>query len=74
MSGDHPAYPFVEPPLTGHNVNTGITKRELFAMAAMQGFASKHQSWLAFDELASYSVKAADALIKALNKEGEPTE
>lgn len=54
----------------------GLTKRELFAMAAMQGLCSNHV-WLqeAFEKAGPYeavtyaaraSVEAADALISAL--------
>lgn len=57
----------------------GLTKRELFAMAAMQGLCS-NSTWLqnAFDEVGPYeavtivaraSVEAADALTAALEAE-----
>ena len=51
---------------------TGLTKREAFAMAAMQGIMSNAfgdyvgQSWA--DDMTSDSVKAADALLKELDK------
>lgn len=57
----------------------GLTKREAFAMAAMQGMLAGPQcqalremeSLGDFDEtLAKWSVDAADALLKELAKEG----
>lgn len=50
--------------------SAGLTKREAFAMAAMQGIVSNHAmiditSW---EWLAKESVNAADAIIKALNE------
>lgn len=48
----------------------GLTKREFFAAMAMQGFCAV--TWTKdydHDEVASWSVEAADALIAALNKE-----
>lgn len=51
----------------------GLTKREYFAAMAMQGLMSATDSngdWKFCIESASeYSVQAADALIKKLNKE-----
>lgn len=46
----------------------GLTKREYFAAMAMQGLINKinvHE----YNDLAAYSVKAADALINELNKQ-----
>ena len=53
--------------------NHGLTKRELFAMAAMQGILSAMDGWgyggnEHYDGVAKYSVKYADALLKELNK------
>jgi hypothetical protein len=48
----------------------GLTKREYFAAMAMQGVASDRPfSEFEFSKLAEWSVKQADALIEALNKE-----
>jgi len=49
----------------------GLTKREYFAAMAMQGIVSNHQMIDTVDWiwLAENSVKAADALINALNQE-----
>lgn len=53
--------------------NHGLTKRELFAMAAMQGMLSAMDGWgyggnEHYGDVAKYSVKYADALLKELNK------
>ncbi len=48
---------------------TGLTKRELFAMSAMQGLAALHIETYGLEEmaeLAKHSVKLADELLKAL--------
>lgn len=49
----------------------GITKREYFAAMAMQGILSDADNNIApnWTELALHSLKAADALIKALGGE-----
>jgi len=49
----------------------GLTKREAFAMAAMQGLCANSipGSHHHFENLAIESVKYADALINALNEE-----
>lgn len=44
----------------------GLTKREEFAKAAMQGLSSDIQQELDVNELARYSVAQADALLRAL--------
>lgn len=59
---------------------SGLTKREVFAMAAMQGLASLDDKGdfntldEAWEALASYSVKLGDALINALNIPTTPNE
>lgn len=47
--------------------NHGLTKREYFAVMAMQGMLSQ-QYWASTENLAFWATKAADALIKALNE------
>lgn len=48
----------------------GLTKREAFAMAAMQGLSANKKAfdWLA-EEVAGYAVQYADALLAELAKE-----
>lgn len=47
----------------------GLTKREAFAMAAMQGILSKNP--VGAERVAETAVEQADALIAALNKPQE---
>lgn len=53
----------------GKRKRGGLTKRELFAALAMQGFCSTIKSNPAHRNIASEAVKAADALIAELNKD-----
>lgn len=59
------AFPVVEP---GQWTDYGLTRRELFAVMAMQGLLA-HPHHPSFDTeiaIAKWSVEQADALIKAL--------
>lgn len=47
----------------------GLTKRERFAMAALQGMLADHTCDAEPDEFAEIAVNYADALIAELNKE-----
>jgi hypothetical protein len=48
---------------------SGLTKREMFAMAAMQGLLSKHADYdYATTDLAAFAVSHADALLAELRK------
>ena len=56
-----------------HEMNTGLTKREAFAMAAMQGILanSEPNSWSEeqwYERFSSQAVNHADALLKELSK------
>lgn len=48
----------------------GLTKREYFAAAALQGFASSNPN-ISFSEQAKWAVTSADKLIEELNKKAE---
>lgn len=50
-----------------HELNQGLTKRELFAMSAMQAMV-QFGSWDIKDEIARRAVGYADELLKALDK------
>lgn len=72
-NGDLPASPTTMEGANGSTINTfGLTKREIFAMAAMQGLVSNPniidnkngQEWIS-DE----AVKYADALLTQLSKQ-----
>lgn len=70
--GNEPAYPSVydkKQLTTTAIVNNGMSKREYMATQFMNGLLSSfgQHDVTNFDELASDSVKAADALIEALN-------
>ena len=67
-NGDEPASAIIID--NGENVCFGLTKREAFAMAAMQGImASPHYIRFQADMgIAQAAVSAADELLKALNK------
>jgi hypothetical protein len=49
----------------------GLTKREMFAMAAMQGMLSNGnlETWMDLNEIPSLAVKAADELLNNLTNE-----
>lgn len=50
-------------------VEFGLTKREYFAAMAMQGYTSAGSTGMPnAEDLASYAVQLADALINKLNK------
>jgi len=55
---------------TSNHIHKGITKREHFAGLAMQGYVvERHaQSDEDIERLAEWSVRMADALLKALSK------
>ena len=74
--GDEPAYPLaysLDPPANA----PGLTKRELFAAIAMQGFlAGEKQQGISgahmlLDERANAAVAQADALLDELAEEDE---
>ena len=57
------------PEFIGDGVNcTGLTKREMFAMAAMQGMVNTENFSGVPTDLAANSVTYADALLKELSK------
>ncbi len=65
-NGEDPAFPLWDDEM--NTKQSGLTKREEFAKAAMQGLASKEGNANAeFDT--KLAVEYADALIVALNKE-----
>ena len=54
--------------IDGLGLLVGLTKREVFAMTAMQGLLSAEISGLSVPNVASSSVMFADALLKELEK------
>lgn len=67
---NEPAYPLTEQEV-GTAYERGLTKRELFAAMAMQGFCVKANSLTNPEIMASDSLRMADALIKALEAPNE---
>ena len=69
--GDEPAHPFTEHNDDGSHYcdNAGLTKRELIAAMAMQGFASDPSCTGEASVYAGVAVKWADALLAELAKE-----
>jgi hypothetical protein len=67
------AYPLIERRIDqGESINFGLTKREAFAMAAMQGLLGYDAGIaITIKQYAESSVAYADALIAALNKPQE---
>ena len=65
---DSYAFPVAHENLTFAD-NAGLTKREYFDAMAMQGYISCGKFVeFSYETLAEYSVRQADALIKALNE------
>ncbi len=54
-----------------HNINKGLTKREIFAMSAMNGILSNPHftNRVTKKELSQDCIEIADALLLELNKE-----
>lgn len=70
-NADLPAMPFVEPN-AACSVNSGLTKREMFAMAAMQGLCAAHDQYGRWSHdcecIAATAVAYADAVLFELDK------
>ena len=54
---------------TLHDAQDGLTKREYFAVMAMQGWLANEYIGTKYDIIAQHCVRMADALIEELNKE-----
>lgn len=68
-NGDMPVMPVFPDTETGHAAAfRGLTKRELFAMAAMQGFCS--DSSMDLEGIPKAAVDMADAILAELDKTG----
>ena len=74
-NGDMPAMPIIDAEgrcsLFGNeNLSaSGLTKREMFAMAAMQGILSNPR--YTYEQLARHAVNYADALLAELEKQND---
>ena len=67
-NADMPAMPVYETDGEGilQLLTTGLTKREMFAMAAMQGLCAHSGDYHKFEHLADDAVNYADAVLKML--------
>ena len=66
---DDPAFPqWMQDSRGSHYMSKGLTVREEFAKAAMQGYLANPNSSPNEEIIASWSVHQADALIDELNK------
>lgn len=70
VNGEQPASPIFDDCVSTHHqeIHHGLTKRETFAMAAMQGILSHSFGRGMPEELAVTALKNADALLKELEK------
>lgn len=66
-TGEDSVYPCIDK----DKYHTGLTKREAFAMAAMQGLCAGSSNHFQPEHFAEFSIKYADALIAELNKTGK---
>ena len=67
---DKPAYPIYDPEFVRHDdIATGLTKREYFAAAALQGIlaAATNTGYLREKEACERALRNADMLIELLN-------
>jgi hypothetical protein len=67
-NSDKPAYPIVYGPYIPSD--KGLTKREMFAMTAMQGICACGQI-LGTEAIAETSIEYADELLKQLDNENQ---
>ena len=69
---DEPAYPHQQIDSDGHHhaTDSGLTKREVFAKAAMQGMLANPHVFaeMSKEKIVPESIKFADALLKELEK------
>lgn len=68
-TGNEPAYPAFDDNMD--KMQTGLTIRQQFAMAAMQGLLSSPRQYTGLDWIVQNSVEIADALIAELNRTEE---
>ncbi len=71
-SGEYSAFPNLiqNPESVPGKDYTGLTKREYFAVHLFEGVISRLSVNCTLQDKANYAVEAADALVKALGKEG----
>lgn len=67
VNGDQYVYPG-----SAQDSRASLTKRELFAGLAMQGFCARSEHWDSSSAMAEDAVELADALLRALAVERAP--
>ena len=63
-----PCQPLGQDGMPSHEMTYGLTKREMFAMAAMQGLCAHSGDYHEFSHLASDAVNYADSVLAELEK------
>ena len=63
-----PCQPLGQDGLPSWEMAHGLTKREMFAMSAMQGLCAHSGDYHTFEDLISDAVNYADALLEALEQ------
>ena len=61
-----PCQPLGQDGMPSHEMTYGLTKREMFAMTAMQGLCTHSADYHTFEDLISDAVNYADALLEKL--------
>lgn len=63
-----PCQPLGQDGMPSYEMTYGLTKREMFAMAAMQGLCAHSEGYHTFEDLISDAVNYADALLEKLEQ------
>lgn len=63
-----PCQPLGQDGMPSHEMTYGLTKREMFAMVAMQGLLSNSAGKYAYNEMTERAVNCADALLEKLEQ------
>ena len=63
-----PCQPLGQDGMPSYEMTYGLTKREMFAMTAMQGLCAHSADYHTFEDLISDAVNYADALLEKLEQ------
>lgn len=63
-----PCQPLGQDGMPSYEMTYGLTKREMFAMTAMQGLLSNSAGKYTYAEMAEHSVNCADTLLEKLEQ------
>jgi hypothetical protein len=68
-NGELPAYPPMRPLESWGDDQSGLTKREMFAAAALQGILANPESWQMPEQISAMHARlTADALLRELHE------